>query len=51
MIDRNETYIKFPIFQGGPDVLQNAAYGATVNESFRNGGRPMFTRRNQFLFD
>jgi len=51
MIDRNETYIKFPIFQGGPDVLQNAAYGAIVNEGFRNGGRPMFTRRNQFLLD
>jgi hypothetical protein len=36
MIDRNETYIKFPIFQGGPEVLQNAAYGAIVNEGFRN---------------
>jgi hypothetical protein len=51
MIDRNESYIKFPIFQAGPNVVQNAAYGAIVNEGFRNGGRPMFTRRNQFLLD
>lgn len=49
MIDRNESYIKFPIFQAGPDVVQNAAYGAIVNEGFRRGGRSMFTRRNQFL--
>jgi hypothetical protein len=51
MIDRNGTYIRFPIFQAGPDVVQNAAYGAIVNEGFRNGGRPMFTRRNQFFLD
>lgn len=51
MIDRNDSYLKFPIFQAGPDVVQNAAYGAIVNEGFRNGGRQMFTRRNQFLLD
>lgn len=51
MIDRNWTYIKFPILQTRPDVIQNAEYGAVVNEGFRNGGRPMFTRRNRFLLD
>lgn len=51
MIDCNWTYIKFPILQAGPDVIQNAEYGAVVNEGFRNGGRPMFTRRNRFLLD
>jgi hypothetical protein len=51
MIDRNATYIKFPIFQAGPDVVQIAVYGAIVNAAFRHGGRPMFTRRNQFLLD
>jgi hypothetical protein len=51
MVDRNGTYIKFPLFQAGPDVVLNAAYGAIVNEGFRSGGRPMFTHRNQFLLD
>lgn len=51
MIDRNGTYIKFVLFEAGPDVVQAAAYGATVNEGFRSGGRRMFTRRNQFYLD
>lgn len=51
MIDCNWTYIKFPILQAGPDVIQSAEYGTVVNEGFRNGGRPMFTRRNRFLLD
>jgi hypothetical protein len=51
MIDRNESYIKFPIFGPGPDVEQPAAYGAIVDEGFRNGGSPMFTLRNCPLVD
>jgi hypothetical protein len=51
MIDRNGTYIKFPLFQAGPDVEQHAAYSAIVDEGFRAGGRPRFTRRNRFLLD
>jgi hypothetical protein len=51
MIDRNGTYIKFILLGPGPDVVQAAAYGATVNEGFRSGGRPMFTHRNQAYAD
>jgi hypothetical protein len=47
MIDRNSSYIKFIIFGPGTDVELPAAYGATVNQGFRLGGRPMFTHRNR----
>jgi hypothetical protein len=51
MIDRNESYIKFVIYGPSPDVELVAAYGATVSEGFRGGGRPMFSRRNQGYLD
>ena len=47
MIHRTETYIKFILFGPGPDVVRRADYAAIVNESFRNNGRRMFTRRNE----
>jgi hypothetical protein len=47
MIHRDGTYIKFILYGLGPDIVQTAAYGAVVNEGFRNGGKSMFTRRNE----
>jgi hypothetical protein len=47
MIHRtDEAYIKFILLGPGPSVVQDADYGAVVNEGFRRNGRPMFTRRN-----
>jgi len=47
MIDRNATYIKFPIFQAGPDVVQIAVADACTPlativdaETVRSTGRP-----------
>jgi hypothetical protein len=32
---------------GSRNASQTASYGAVVNEGFRKGGKPMFTRRNE----